>query len=430
MKYAWKAWSIWGVGMLFAAFQLFTGMVFGVVSEEIAAQFSIQSSEVSKISSLYYLAYGIMQIPAGLIIDRFSIKKIYITGSSVSVLCLVIIAFSKSLLFVYFFTVIAAISLSFCLLGVIVLTTRWFPSKMFASVTGMTSGVSGLFSSLFCYLLVSKLPKIFNSSILTAASIGIVITILIFFVIKESPGKNQNLSINNTFGDIAYGLYKSITNIQVLLSSLSLAFIFGSVLAFITFWLFQYQAFYTPDIKNIIRLNIVILFGIALGSPAIGMISEKIQRRKVIEYVICLCLLFLFVAILQPVKLPGQSVYIIFFLIGFFCNNVPIVFAIVKENLEPKYIGTGLALANTILFLGMSFLQFVPNQILSFIHNNNISTPSWYLTKSLSEASVAMCIYPITILLAMFLHLFIKETYCKPAVSYIRNQEQTSYRSS
>lgn len=417
MHFTKKAWLIWGVATIFAGFQLFIGVLLGATAKELSIQLSIKTADVSGISALYFLVYGLMQIPAGIIIDRYSIKKILSIGSVVAVICLLMIGFSKSAFVVCLLVVVIGIFLSFNFIGALVLASRWFPPKMFSVVTGMVAGISGLVSSVLCFLVISILPKIGENTIITASAIGVIISLLIFLVIEDYPGmaeEHSKVKNKESLTDLVYGLYKSVCNIQILLSALIVTLVTGSFLAFITFWFFQYQELYknTPMLTAI--LNILVLVGISIGAPTLGWISEKMQMRKPVGYIICIGLLILEIVVLQPKSLPFITLFPIFFLLGFFANNVSIGFSLVKENSEPGHIGTALAFANTLIFLGMSFLQLIPYPILHYIQANKTQIPDFHITTDISQYSLALSIYPLSIFLALILHIFIKETYCKP----------------
>jgi MFS family permease len=130
MNYSKRAWVIWGIATLFVAFQLFIGILFGIGVKEISTSFSITTNAVSKLSAVYFLAYACMQIPAGLILDRFSVKYVLFIGALLITLPLFILIFSHSLILAYIASIIMGIGSSFTFVGAIILNARWFPPKM------------------------------------------------------------------------------------------------------------------------------------------------------------------------------------------------------------------------------------------------------------------------------------------------------------
>ena len=413
-----RAWAIWSVATLFVAFQLFIGILFGISIKELTAAFSISSTGVSNIVALYFFSYAIMQIPAGLIIDRLSVKYTLFVVSLLIVSGLFILATTHSLYLAYLAAGLMGVASSFNFVSAVILIERWFNPKMFSVAVGMTSGCHGLIASLTAYFIESASPVMHISKIALTACLGIVISILILFIVKDYPKGTKLKDIEKKPINIFKAIYTSVSNVQVILASFVTALSFGAMLAFITFWNIQYQKLYGLDIMIISMLNITALTGIAIGAPLFGWISEKIGKRKPVGIGICVCLFLPLFVILQPVKLPMPVVFIAMFFVGFFANNVSIGFSIVKENSKPHLIGTSIAFANTVLFLGLSLFQYVPGKISSFLNIYKQFLIKSYRSTDISTMSMSFYVYLLAVILALIIHFFIKETYCKSRANY------------
>ena len=408
-----RAWSIWIVATLFVAFQLFVGILFGISTKELSSALSISGMDVSNIVAIYFLAYACMQIPAGFIIDRVSIKYTLLTASILIVVGLIILGITHSLLFAYLAAILMGFASSFCFVAAVVLIGRWFNPKMFSVVVGMTSGANGLMASLICYIILSVGPVLHINYIILTAVLGIIISVLILLIVKDYPKETELIDIEKTSPNILTAIYKSVCNTQIFLASIITALIYGSMLSFITFWNIQYQELYGNDLVVISLLNITALAGIAIGAPLFGLISEKVGKRKPVGMGICIGLFLSLMILLQPVRLSLPVVFIAMFLIGFFANNVSIGFSIVKENSSPQFIGTSIAYANTILFLGLSLFNILPGGISNFLHMHRHFSIGSYISKDISFMSIALYIYPLAAIVALILHFFIKETNCR-----------------
>jgi MFS family permease len=408
-----RTWAIWSIVTLFAGFQLFIGILFGISIKELATKFSISSADVSNIVAIYFLFYALMQIPAGVMIDKLSIKYTLFTVSILIIIGLLILGSTHSTVLAYLSAVLMGTASSFIFISAVILIERWFTLKMFSIAVGMTSGLYGLTASLFAYFIMELHPIIHVSKVFLTAGVAAIFAILIPSIIKDYPHENNLTDINKKNINIITAIYKSVSNIQIILASIMTALVLGSMLAFITFWNIQYQTLYGLNTQTISLLNITALTGMAIGAPSLGWLSERIGKRKPVGFMICICLFFCLVIILQPINLSLPTVYIMMFLIGFFANNVSIGFSIVKENSEPQHIGTSIAFANTILFLGLSLFQFIPGKILSYPHIFKNSLIKLYITKNISIMSISFYCYPIAILIAFIILFFIKETNCK-----------------
>ncbi|HJO92051.1 MAG TPA: MFS transporter [Victivallales bacterium] len=419
MSYSKKAWIIWGAATLLVAFQLFINILFGMATKEISMSYSVTANDVSKVIAVYTLVYACMQIPAGLILDKFSVKYVLFVGAILITAPLFLLGTAHSLSMAYLAAVIMGAGSSFSFVGAVILNARWFPPKMFSVATGLTSGTNGLIAALIGFLIVSIIPSlaIANSQIIISGFIGIIITIMILLLIKDYP-KGVKLDKVDTAPEnkknIWKGIYVAICNRQIVLAALMTALVYGSMLAFYTFWNIQYQQLYGLSAKTTSLISIVCLAGIAIGAPLSGWVSEKIGKRKPVGYGICIGLFICLIIVLQPVDLSTPVVFVVMFFLGLFSNNVSIGFSLIKENSDPHFVGTAIAFANTILFLGMSLLNVVPGALMPYFYKNHHLLIASYLTKDLSAMSMAHYSFLVAVVVAFICLLFIKETNCKP----------------
>lgn len=408
-----RSWSIWLICTIFVAFQLFIGMLYGIAINQLSSSLAISSSDVSKLVSIYFLAYAVMQIPMGVIMDKFSSKYVLTISALIISLGLFIIAGTHSFGIASFASIIMGAASSSVFIGAIIMNSRWFPEKMFSIVTGMTSGFNGLIAAVIGFFIV-RFINIGSLQISITAILGIIIAVFILFIVKNRPVEIVGDGNVKAKTGIWQMLAKSIANKQIIYATLGTTFVYGSMLAFITFWNFDYQLKYNLSMSTITLLNITILAGLAVGAPISGLISERMHKRKPVALFMCICLFIVLIVVLQPIDIPTPLLFIVMFILGLFSNNVAVGFSMIKENSESEYVGTAIAFANTILFLGLSALQFVPGELITFFNSHqSIFFENKYITHDLSLTSNALYIFPIVVILAFICFFLSKETHCK-----------------
>ena len=65
-------WIIWLAAAVFVVFQQYTGTFYGLTAEQLEKFYTATKGEISLMSACFFLTYGLMQIPAGLVMDRFN----------------------------------------------------------------------------------------------------------------------------------------------------------------------------------------------------------------------------------------------------------------------------------------------------------------------------------------------------------------------
>ncbi len=73
-------WLIWLVGCTFMMYQFFLQISVSVMIPQLIAEFAIDSRGVGLLASSYFLFYIILQVPAGMLVDRFGARRVLAVG--------------------------------------------------------------------------------------------------------------------------------------------------------------------------------------------------------------------------------------------------------------------------------------------------------------------------------------------------------------
>ncbi|MBL0942443.1 MAG: MFS transporter, partial [Alphaproteobacteria bacterium] len=68
------AWAIWLCAGSFYFYQFVIRVSTSVITDELMSELSIQACSVGTMASFYYYGYTTMQIPVGLILDRYGVR--------------------------------------------------------------------------------------------------------------------------------------------------------------------------------------------------------------------------------------------------------------------------------------------------------------------------------------------------------------------
>lgn len=178
-------WSV-GVSVYFVAVVFRTSL--GVAGLDAAERYDIGSSALSTFSILQLLVYAGMQIPVGLLVDRFGTKRVLSMGAVLFTAGQLGFAFAPS-----FGTALASRALLGCgdamtFISVLRLGTRWFPPRR-GAVIAQLAGLLGQAGNLVSTLVLSQLlhglgwTKAFAGS----AVAGVVVLVLVQLFLKDHP---------------------------------------------------------------------------------------------------------------------------------------------------------------------------------------------------------------------------------------------------
>ena len=180
--------GIWLVALavyLLAVFHRSSMAVAGLAATD---RFHISSSQLSTFVMMQLLVYAAMQIPVGLLLDRFGSLRIMFAGVLTLTLAQTGFAFANSYSLGLLARLFVGAGDAMIFICVLRLVNTWFPARRIPLVTQLT-GVLGQAGAIIAAVpMTIALRNLgWTKSYLLAASIGIVVGILLLFVVRDSP---------------------------------------------------------------------------------------------------------------------------------------------------------------------------------------------------------------------------------------------------
>jgi MFS family permease len=166
-----------------------------VIVEDLMKEFSASATSLGILSSFYFYPYALMQIPAGLLIDKLGSRKTLTIFCLVSSIGTLIFSISTSLFYATFIRLIIGLGVSVAFLGTAKLIASWFNARSFASLIGILvamGNVGALLASASLALMV--ISQGWRFSFLSIAFATFALTGLIWFIVRDVPIRNENHS--------------------------------------------------------------------------------------------------------------------------------------------------------------------------------------------------------------------------------------------
>ena len=151
-----------------------------------------------------------------------------------------------------------------------------------------------------------------------------------------------------------------------------------------------------------------IYIGIAIGTPIIGVLSNKIHSRKKPLIICALLTVLIFATIFYLPNLPLIVIQILFILLGFFLGGQKLVFTMICELTPKRLNGIAIGFVNSVCMVNGILLPTIVGKCLFFVRNNPTSLN---VISTFQEYSFAFIIPVICLVLALIISFFIRETY-------------------
>ncbi len=100
-------------------------------------QYPFRVTRLANISAAYFYAMVVFLLPAGLLLDKFSTKKIILLAFSLSVLGTFLFSFTTTPLHAELCRMLSGVGGAFAFLSCIKLASRWFPGSKMSLAVGL-----------------------------------------------------------------------------------------------------------------------------------------------------------------------------------------------------------------------------------------------------------------------------------------------------
>jgi sugar phosphate permease len=187
-----RAWAIWAVAVAAYTVAVFQRTSLGVAGLEAAARFDVSAGVLGGLAVMQLLVYAAMQVPVGVMVDRVGPRALVITGAALMTVGQVLLAVSGHLPAAVLARMIVGAGDAMTFISAIRLVASWFPGRtvpVLTQVTGLV-GQTGQILSVVPLVALLHGPG-WTPAFLSAASLGLLIVVLAFAVIRDSPAGNR-----------------------------------------------------------------------------------------------------------------------------------------------------------------------------------------------------------------------------------------------
>ncbi|MFJ9693065.1 nitrate/nitrite transporter [Kitasatospora sp. NPDC101183] len=182
---AWLAWSI-GVSVYILAVIHRTSL--GVAGLDAADRFGIGASALSTFSILQVLVYAAMQIPVGLLVDRFGPRRVLLLGVVLLSIGQLAFAFSSSFAPALVSRAVLGCGDAMTFISVLRLAARWFPAAKNPFVAQLT-GLAGMGGNLITTVVLAQAlhSEGWTPTFTVIALLGVGVFALVALFLREAP---------------------------------------------------------------------------------------------------------------------------------------------------------------------------------------------------------------------------------------------------
>jgi len=382
-----------------------------VMTHALMRDFNVSAAGLGLLAASYFYAYAPMQIPAGILYDHFGPRRLI---SLALVLCAAgtyFFSITESLAIASFGRFFMGIGSAFSFIGVLVLISRWFPSRYYAFLVGITqlmSSIGAIVGGAPLALLVNQIG--WRDSLLYVAIAGIVLALLVWLIVRDRP---PSATAEADFKHEKQRFAQVCRNRQTWFVALYAFAVWAPITVIAALWgvpfLMRLYSISNADAAGMIA---IIWVAIGISCPLFGAASDWFGRRCLPMAVCALLGLLSSLSLLYIPHISQSWCAVCLFGIGMAAAGQTISFAVVKDLNKPQLIGTASGINNMATVAGGALLQPLVGYLLTRfwsgqLHNN---LPLYQI----ADYQKALLVIPLCYVLAFIMSAgFITETYCK-----------------
>lgn len=396
------------IGAIFYCYEFILRIIPGVLQTELSTALGhISATTFGQISALYYFAYSPMQMPVGMLMDRFGPRKLLTFACICCTLGSWMFTLTSSMFLVGSGRFLVGFGSSFAFVGVLSLALHWLPRKYFSLVAGLMTTL-GMLGLVYGEVKITEWSQRigWESVLFFIAIIGSGLSLLMFLVVRDGPKGHKKHT--QPLPDFFKKVLKVLLAPEVWIIGFVGACLYTSLSVFGELWGKTYleQAHHLSKVEAAKTVSAVFL-GWAVGAPIAGYLSDHTGRRLLPLVVGAILSLICISLVLYCPGLSYVSLNILLFLYGVFSATEIIVFIMAKECSGAELSGTVFAATNMIVTLGGVVFQPLVGKLLDTFGDSGIIGGEHIYT--VVDYQVALSILPISLLLVTILAFFIKD---------------------
>lgn len=396
------------VGAFFYCYEFVLRIIPGALQSELSAAFGhISATTFGQLSAFYYFAYSPMQLPVGMLMDRFGPRRLLTFACLCCTLGSWMFTDTSSILIAGSGRFLVGFGSAFAFVGVLSLALHWLPRRYFSLVAGLITTL-GMLGLVYGEVKITDIAITmgWHHVLSIMVTIGAVLSVIIFLVVRDGPEGYSPHS--HPLPEFFYNVWRVLSSPQVWLIGFVGACLYTSLSVFGELWGKTYleQAHHLTKTEAARTISAMFL-GWAVGAPIAGFLSDSSGRRVLplvigaIMAFICICL------VLYYPGLSYVSLNVLLFFYGVFSATEIIVFIMAKENSGAELSGTVFAATNMIVTLGGVIFQPLVGKLLDTFGDSGIVGGEHIYT--VVDYQIALSILPISLLFVTILAFFMKD---------------------
>lgn len=403
-------WVVWSLAALFYLYEYFLRVSPSVMTSELISSFGVNAAAIGVLSAFYFYTYSPMQIPVGLLMDRFGARKLLTFSTFICGVGSLLFAIAPGIWLADMGRLLIGIGASFAFVGLIYVSSVWFPAKHTALLIalgnsfGMLGAIGGEDVLSFMVNFIG-----WRAAMSILAFIGLLLSLITYMAMKREPkGMHKHGPPKQTTKGVIRNLKEVARNKNSWINGIISLMFYSTMTAFASLWAIPFIVEYYGISKETASFAVSMNFiGWLVGGPLIGYFSDKIASRRYFILAAAFLSLLIIGSIIYLPPLPLPLLFFVFFLIGLTSSAQLLTFTIAIEINDPKARGISASFTNFLISAGGTFIAPLIGYLIDTYWSGQMRDGIPFY--STADYRFGFIVFPICLLITMVLALFLNE---------------------
>jgi sugar phosphate permease len=338
-RWRWLLWVVLAGGFLLVNFHRTTT---GVISGALASTFETTGTELGVLHASFFYIYAALQLPAGLLVDRYGSRNVATGGVVVMSIGAVGFALSPTFGWAFAGRTLVGLGGSVVYTATLRLLANWYRPDEFATLTGWTVAAAGIGGVLATTpLAVAVEATDWRVATGAAAVAGLALSLVVYTLVRDRPADagfdpiegvtppegvpDAATVVSNTRGILTEG--------ETWLMGAILFFTLGTNFTVLGLWGVPYLVdLYDIGVGAASGYVLVGNVGLLLGSPVIGTLSDRVGRRTPLIAASAAVFVLAYGVVFLTVRPPLPVFAGVLFLAQFVTGGTLLSYTVAKER--------------------------------------------------------------------------------------------------
>ncbi|PPG12594.1 MFS transporter [Rathayibacter sp. AY1C6] len=394
-----RAWFVFGAGAFAYLVAVLDRTTLGVAGVDAAERFGVAAAVLSSLAVVQLIVYAGMQIPVGILIDRFGPRTLILSGTALMMAGQVVVAIAPGIGVAIVGRILLGAGDAAIFTSVIRLTVTWFSGPIVPQLSQWIGNI-GQVGQILSALPFAAILHTFGwePAFLSAAGLGAVSFLGVLLLVADVPPRTEPIilvppTLRATIAQLGVSLRRPGTQLGFWSHFVTQSS--GTVFTLLWGYPFLVYAIGLPPTVAAPTLTIVVIAGIVVG-PVLGVLTARhpMRRSNLVLGIVSAMAVAWTVVLLWPGVPPYWLVVLLLIVVGAGGPGSMIGFDFARTFNPSRSLGAANGVVNVGGFLASFTMMFAIGLILDALAGPGASSEQTY---SLEHFRLAWCVQYVVV---------------------------------